>query len=102
MGPHVRWPLIAFVLGLAIGWPLIAQSKGQWCNDTSESTRVTLTLKRATVDGVDAPPPGANAKFSLAGRPDGGATAWVRDPDCAESSDHCIGGARERTLRVVP
>ena len=101
MGRRLHRPVIAFVLGLAVGWPLIAQSKGQWCNDTSESTRVTLTLKRATVDGVDAPPPGERAQFSLAGKPDGGATAWVRDPDCSETSASCISGARERTLRVV-
>jgi hypothetical protein len=98
-----RRPVAAFLLGLVLGFPLVAHSKGQWCNDTTESTRVTLTLTRATVGGTDAPPASARATspFSLAGKPDGGATAWVRDPDCVDGTANCIGGARERRLRWV-
>lgn len=92
--------MTAFVLGVALGWPVLAYSKGQWCNDTSEAARVSLTLRRATVGGTDAPPVDARAQFTLVGEPEDRAKAMVRDPDCVDGSASCIDGARERRLRL--
>ena len=89
---------MAFVLGIAIGYPLLGHSKGQWCNDTTESTRVTLTLKSSTVGGKDAPAADPRAQFSLAGQPEDQVAARVRDPDCAGSHASCLDGTRERRL----
>lgn len=94
----MRRPVIAFVLGVALGYPVISHSKGQWCNDTTESTRVTLTLKRSTVGGKDAPAPPSGAVFTLAGQPEDEVAGRLRDPDCVGSNANCLDGVRERRL----
>lgn len=97
----MRRPVIAFVVGVALGYPVVSHSKGQWCNDTTESKSVTLTLKRSTVGGQDAPAPPAGAGFVLTGQPEGQAVGKLRDPECTGSTASCLDGVRERRLTRV-
>lgn len=96
---QLRRPVIAFVLGVALGWPVLGYSKGQWCNNTSEATRVELTLKRTTVGGTDVPVvTGPHAGFEMKGEPGDRVSGRLRDPDCVDGTANCIEGSRQRWL----